>query len=136
VLWNYDRRVVAVLAFFVLGTTGELHLLLRTIYGMMTKSACSHHSGGRLGPRLKPPASLRTFFRSTWTHARWQQREARRPPCPNFGRTHPRNQCSLHVIDRDPGLVGFDLPDDKSFFFFLTREREQEKPTRVDQPPQ
>jgi len=24
VLWNYDRRVVAVLAFFVLGTTGEL----------------------------------------------------------------------------------------------------------------
>ena len=23
-LWNYDRRVVAVLAFFVLGTTGEL----------------------------------------------------------------------------------------------------------------
>lgn len=106
-LWKYDRRVVAVLVFFILGTIGKLPPLPPPIWpcqGETNQAFLIHVPSCRgLRPRPKPPPSPQQSIQSIQSSR--QQRDPKRHAVTDPGPTHPRDKHSLHVVDRDPSVV-------------------------------
>jgi hypothetical protein len=113
-LWNYDRRVVAILSLFVLGTIGKPRLLFHLfgytpppIGGVPDPCSLGVLSRRGLKPWPGPLPALPSFFQSPVVvrPTRQQRHYAWRRPPADSGRTYARDKLFVHVVDRAPSVV-------------------------------
>lgn len=103
-MWNYDRRVVAALMVFLIGTACERYLPSPCLrYAEITQFVLSR--GGRQ-PRQNPPAYIRFFSTIPTTgqrHEAWRTRAD--SDWTNLGDEH-----SFDNINHNRGVVGLNPP--------------------------